>query len=125
MRVFYPVSARLSDLLNDETSSPSGWKVLWGTSSIVLLLLVVLVLPDFGADATDRQHESATKQHFNHASHEIRSGQHAITATIAANMPTQAYVDAHRCALSYSCILPTKLPSAAPTRPQATDGLYL
>lgn len=128
MRVFYPVSARLSDLLNDETSSPSGWMVLWSASSIVLLLLVVSALPDLGGAAPDQQHESASKPRVNHASHvryDTRSGQHIITAAVSTNTSTQSYIDAHRCALSYSCVLPAKLPQAEPTRPQAGVGLYL
>lgn len=127
MRVFYPVSARLSDLLNDETSSQSGWMVLWSMSSIVLLLLVVSALPNLGGAATDRG-ESASKQRINHASHaryDVRGGQDVVTAVASANTSAQSYIDAHRCALSYSCVLPTKLPQAEPTRPQAGGGLYL
>lgn len=127
MRVFYPVSARLSDLLNDETSSQSGWMVLWSATSIVLLLLVVSTLPDFGGNTADRQ-ESASKQRVNHASHaryDTRDRQDVIMAAVSANTSAQSYIDAHRCALSYTCVLPAKLPQAEPTRPQAGDGLYL
>lgn len=128
MRVFYPVSARLSDLLNDETTSQPGWMVLWSATSIALLLLVVSALPQLGGIPTGQPQEAVSKHRPDHARHvrcDRHSRQHIFTATAGSGISAQSYVDAHRCALSYSCVLPANLPRVAPGEPPAGAGLYL
>lgn len=128
MRVFYPVSARLSDLLNDETTSQPGWMVLWSATSIALLLLVVSALPQLGGIPTGQPQEAVSKHRPNHASHvrcDTRGGQHFFKAAVGADLAAQSYIDAHRCARSNSCILPTNSPLVVPIEPPTSAGLYL
>lgn len=63
MRVFYPVSARISDLVNDDKVMQSGWMNVWGLMSVVVLAVVFASLGNFEGGAAERQHEQFSKTH--------------------------------------------------------------
>lgn len=66
MRVFYPISARISDMVNDETGVRSGWTTVWSLLSIVVLAVVFSSLSAFEGGAAEKQHELFTKNHYDH-----------------------------------------------------------
>lgn len=127
MRVFYPISARIAELANDQAGMPSGWMMLWSVFSIALLALVLSVLPSFEAGVADKQHDVFSNRHFSHAVHVTHAAQAGRDVHIAANHKTrvagQDYIDAHRCAQYFACFEP--LSSAAPAKSKAGAGLYL
>ncbi len=99
MRVFYPISARFSDLINDEARSPSGWTMLWSVFSIAVLGVVLATLPLFEGGAADRQHEQFSKNHETNIAVTRTKQQDYRTATDSkqsAPVSRQDYIDAHR-----------------------------
>jgi len=131
MRVLYPLSARISDLINDGAETASGWMVLWSGFCIILLLLVGSTLSVFEGGNADKQHASFSSNHTLHSpnlrvNHKPES---AHTAQAAENRipraSTQDYIDAHRCAQSVACFTPQKSPLVMRAKPQANAGLYL
>lgn len=138
MRVLYPISARISDLINDGAEVSAGWMMLWSVFCIVLLALVLLALPSYEAGAADRQHEHFSTIHLNHAVHvsgvHIQQNieqAHAIGHSSATNKQlhasTQDYINAHRCARYIACIDPVRSNPflVAPTKPKASVDQYL
>lgn len=63
MRVFYPVSARLSDLVNEQTTTKSGWMPVFSILTIALIVIVSLNLTSFEGGAAEKQHEIFTQNH--------------------------------------------------------------
>jgi hypothetical protein len=116
MRVFYPISSRINELLDDDAQLPSGLMVVWSTFCIALLVLVLFFLPAF-QDSAAVPHETLSNGQVNHAVHVKHSG------SGTAQDSRQSYVDAHRCAQSFACA--TLLTPAAPTKPKAGADLYL
>jgi hypothetical protein len=131
MRVFYPISARFSDLVNNQGEAPSAWMMLWSGFSIALLILVFSSLPSFEGGAAVKQHEYFSSTHFKHAVHNTDGHTYKNTpvnsVSVKTPLSTQDYIDAHRCAQQMSCLASVKasqLP-AAPTVLKAGGGLYL
>lgn len=131
MRVFYPISARLADFVNDEAQMAAQGMMLWGLPCIALLMLVLSALPSFEAGAT-QQREYFSNHHFSHAVHVMggRTQQnignaHASKPLAATNrkthVSTQDYIDAHRCAQYFACFTPV----AGPAKPKAAVDRYL
>lgn len=63
MRVFYPISARVSDMVNDERVLQAGWMAVWSMLSVVVLAVVFSSLAAFEGGAAEKQHELFTKSH--------------------------------------------------------------
>jgi hypothetical protein len=63
MRVFYPISARLSDLVNEQTTVKSGWMPVFSVVTIALIAIVSLNLTSFEGGAAEKQHELFTQNH--------------------------------------------------------------
>ncbi len=128
MRVFYPISARISDFANEGAGRPAGWMMLWSGFCVALLVLVLLALPSFESGAADKQHEFFTSTRFNHTAHTSAThAKHCINNSRASNTTTQDYIDAHHCALSVSCfgsVKASRLP-AAPAVSKAGGDRYL
>jgi L-asparagine transporter-like permease len=103
MRVFYPVSARLSDIVNHEAYVPSGWRLLWSAICFALFVSVLSALPSFEAGAT------------------------ALKSATEPKASIQEYIDAHRYEQYSAPIKPvvTLLPLAVPTKSKANNGKYL
>lgn len=64
MRVFYPVSARISDLINDQATIKSGWASVLGVVTVVIIAIVSSNLQSFEGDAAEKQHEVFTQHHY-------------------------------------------------------------
>ena len=134
MRVLYPISARVSDFVNDGAEVSSGLMGLWSVVSVVLLLLVSLTLSSFEGGAADKQHEAFSSNHFNHAGHvtathtkQVTGGRPAGAANAHLQVFTQDYIDAHRCVQNLACLESVKRhqPGAVTARLKASAGLYL
>lgn len=69
MRVFYPISARISDMVNDEKVLQSGWTTIWSMLSIGVLAVVLASLSSVDGGAAEKQHELFTKNHNAHGNH--------------------------------------------------------
>jgi len=63
MRVFYPISARLSDWVNEPTTVKSGWMSVWSVLTIVVITIVSSNLSLYEGGAAERQHEAFTQKH--------------------------------------------------------------
>lgn len=138
MRVFYPVSARFSDFVNDGTGVSSGWMMVWSVFCILLMMLVLSVLPSYEAGAANKQHGYFSDTHLNRAVHisgipakqnigEVQWGKHISETAGSKRVSTQDYIDAHRCARYAACLDPIKsnLLAAVPARPRAGVDRHL
>lgn len=132
MKVFYPVSESISDLINGESHTSAGFMPLWGLVSVGVLALVLIALPDFGGEHIDvqhEQHELLSSQQFNRPAHfhstQAKHCHHRLQAKGKAT--TQDYIDAHRCAQSVGCWSTVKVNQLvdAPTKSKAGADLYL
>lgn len=125
MRVFYPMSARIAEFVNDETQSPAGIMILWSAFCIALLVLVLSVLPTFETGAGGNVYGSANP-HFNPATQLIHANQQQSNGA-ATNQKMQDYIDAHRNAKSATNIKPVAmlLPLVAPAKQPSGAGRYL
>ncbi len=63
MRVYYPVSARISDMVNDDKIMQFGWMNIWSLMSVVVLAIVFSSLGNFEGGAAEKQHEQFSKNH--------------------------------------------------------------
>lgn len=131
MRVFYPISVRFADFINDESPAPSNGMMLWSLFCIALLMLVLSALPSFEAGAA-QQREYFPSHHFSHAVHVVGGhtqqnidNAHASKSLATTNrktrVSTQDYIDAHRCAQYFACFTPV----AGPAKPKAAVDRYL
>lgn len=138
MRVFYPISARFSDITNGITSISSGWVMLWNILSLALLALVVSSLSSFETGAADKQYEHFTNHHFKLAENIKRahakktivySSANTIASKTSKNLSwsSQDYIDAHRCAQYFTCLkqVTKHQPMAGPIKLKANDDLFL
>jgi hypothetical protein len=66
MRVFYPISARISDLVNDQATVKSGIAPVWSMLTIAVIAIVSLSLSSFEGGSAERQHEVFTQNHYQH-----------------------------------------------------------
>lgn len=125
MRVFYPISARISEFANDGAEKPAGWMMLWSVFCVALLALVLAALFSFESAAANTQHELLSNSHLGHAAR--ISVTHAKHCVVDSRATAQDYIDAHFCALHASCLKPVKTGrlSAAPAVSRAGGGLYL
>lgn len=112
MRVFYPISARFSDLISDEARSPSGWTMLWSVFSIAVLGVVLATLPLFEGGAADKQHEQFAKNHEARNFAVTRAKQQDCKTTTGskqgAPVSMQDYIDAHRFVQHVSSLEPVQ-----------------
>ena len=128
MRVFYPISARISEFANDGAEKPAGWMMLWSVFCMALLALVLAALFSFESDAANKPHELLSNSHLSHAALIIPAhAKHCINGSRASGSTAQDYIDAHKCALYVSCLgaVKTGRLSAAPAVSRAGGGLYL
>lgn len=130
MRVFYPISARFSDFINDEARSPSGWTMLWSVFSIAVLGVVLTTLPLFEGGAADRQHEQFSKSHETNMAVTRAKQQDYGTSTgskRSAPVSMQDYIDAHRFVRHVSSIETVKFIqlSVVPVKSKVNAGRYL
>lgn len=128
MRVFYPISARISDFTNEEAGRPAGWMILWSGFCVALLVLVLLALPSFESGAANQQHELYSSDHTGHVVY-VRAthAKHCIDKSRTNKSTAQDYIDAHQCALNMSCFGSVKASqlSAVPAISKAGGDLYL
>lgn len=128
MRVFYPISARISDFTDDGDGRPSAGMMLWSVLCIALLTLVVLALPLFEKGAANQQHELYSSDRVSHVVH-IRAthAKHCIDKSRTSKSTVQDYINAHQCALNISCFGAVKANqlSVVPAKSKAGGDLYL
>lgn len=134
MRVFYPMSARIAEFVNEGAQAPAGLMMMWSAFCIGLLVLVLSALPSFEAGAGNDDYSASVR--INPAEQPIHASEHqtargALKPAAARNqnarVSTQDYINAHRCAQSHACTQPVmmRLPSAEPAKQPASAGLYL
>ena len=138
MRVFYPISANISDLVNDGADASSGWVMLWSLFCIALLALVLSVLPSYAASTVDQRPDSFSSAHYQHAAHlsnahakhnigDVQRSKLVAGSSESKRVATQEYINAHRCARYVACLgsINSNRLSVAPARPRAGAGQYL
>lgn len=128
MRVFYPISARISDFVDDGSGKASAGMMLWSVLCIVLLALVMLELPLFEKGAANQQHELYSSDRGGHVVQaRATHAKHCIDQSQTSKSTAQDYINAHQCALNMSCFGAVKASqlSAAPAKSKAGGDLYL
>lgn len=131
MRVFYPISTRLSEIVNSEGPATSGWMVLWSIFSVAMPALLLTALFSIEAGATkageslsDHEHVAVLAQKGNDP---YVTGQRYPSGKAISKTATQEYIDAYRYAqfIAQRKTGVTRLPKVAPIKSKVSGGRYL
>ncbi|MFA6014106.1 MAG: hypothetical protein WC742_03490 [Gallionellaceae bacterium] len=139
MRVFYPITTRLSEFVNDEKQdSSAAIMMLWSLLSIALLVLVLLALHSFKASAIEKQPESYSNLPINTAVRKLSAdaipnsqtcalSKTALAGNAQGTLSVQDYISAHRAVqlLEDDSAVKTLRHSDAPAKWKASAGQFL
>jgi len=133
MRVFYPISVRVSEIINNEAHEPTGGRMIWSVICLTLLALVLSALSTFEIGAS-REPNFFSIHQLSHANSTVHSNndeeKHKVKASsepadTKLRVSMQEYVNAHRYARYSTSIKPAVAHTGRLNRPKINDRLYL